>query len=364
MSRKDPLPKTYDPQSPAATLQLRNLVAEKLLRWSQPGALRWVIARERAEDLVLPPRVEVHWRKMKSRAISYRVPRQYRNATVIAKTWPDDHLSALRIAKVLCVTSGEAAIELGDYELNLPSGTFLFIPPGIPQPDGALGHLRDYHRERQCDVWWTSPFGEHIHFWQCHCNDHEHYTPAWSNIFFRDQRLRHYFDFIHQETMREEGLALPIISHLMILLFLEAQRAIESDDFLRLAHWGYSLPRSERMHDPIAMATQYLDMNLESAITIESLARQVGMSRSQLAARFRERTGQTVVGYLTQKRLEQAAKFLRETEWTMTYIAGFVGFHSVAHFHTLFKKHYQVSPAQYRQQNSQKRDDTEHLQTI
>lgn len=344
--------------------QLKHLVEEKLLRWVQPGALRWVVAREKPEQLQLPPRVEVHRREMKSPAISYRIPRQYRNATVIAKTWPDDHLSALRIGKMLCVTRGEATIELGEYELNLPTGTFLFIPPGIPQPDGTLGHLRDYHQERQCDVWWMSPFGEHLHFWQCHCSDHEHYTPAWSNIFFRDQRLRHYFNFIHHEAVREEGFSLPIISHLMTLLLLEVQRAIESDDFLRLAHWGYSLPRQDKMHDPIAMAIQYLDMNFESSVTIESLARQVGMSRSQLAARFRQHTGQTVVGYLTHKRLEQAAKFLQETEWTITYIAGFVGFRSPAHFHTLFKKHFGLSPAQYRLQNAQKRDDTERLQTI
>ncbi len=349
---------------PSTPHQLRHLVEEKLLRWAQPGVLRWVLARENADLLQLPPRVEVHPREMKSRAVSYRIPRQYRNATVIAKTWPDDHLSALRIGKILCVTRGEATIELGDYELNLPTGTFLFIPPGIPQPDGALGHLRDYHKERQAEVWWLSPFGEHLHFWQCYCNDHEHYSMAWSNIFFRDQRLRHYFDYLHHEAVREEGSSLPIISHLMTLLLLEMQRTIESDDYLRLAHWGYSIPRTEKMHDPIAMATQYLDMNLESSITIESLARQVGMSRSQLAARFHERTGETVVGYLTRKRLELACKLLAESEWTVTYIAGFVGFRSPAHFHTLFKKHFEVSPARYREHNAQKKDDKEHLQTI
>jgi len=338
-----------------SSLQLAQLFEEKLIPFSQPRALRWGVAEAAANKVIVPQGAEMKPRAMQNRAVSHPARRQYRNTSLIVKRWPGEHLSAHRVPKLLCVVSGSPTVELGKYELTLSAGTFLFIPAGIPSPDGSVSHVRDHH---SADICWISPRGGQLHLWVCRSVGREHFTLHWSNTFFRSSRLVQYFDLLGQEALEEKVSPL-IPSHLLSLLLLSMQREIANENFLRLSNRENPLPRPIVQQDPITTATQYLDDNFESNITIESLAQQVGMSRSQLARRFHEQTGNTIIEYLTQIRLAQACKLLQETEWTITYIAGFVGFRSPAYFHTLFCKHINSTPAAFRQKFSINRDNKE-----
>jgi len=338
-----------------SAIQLTQLFEEKLVPFAQPGMLRWGVALPNANKVIMPQGAEIKPRAMQNRAVSHPARRQYRNTSLIVKRWPEDHLTAHRVPKLLCVISGSPTIELGKYELLLPAGTFLFIPAGMPNPDGSLSHVRG---QQTADVCWISPRGGQLHLWVCRSMGREHFTLHWSNTFFRSDRLMQYFDLLGQEALAKKESPL-IASYLLSLLLLSMQQEIVDGNFLRLSNRENPLPRQTAQQNPIATATQYLEANFESGITIESLANQVGMSRSQLARRFREQTGNTVIEYLTKIRLAQACKFLRETEWTVTYIAGFVGFHSPAYFHTLFCKHIGSTPATYRQKYFLNKDSDE-----
>jgi len=342
----------------SSAIQLRQLLVEDLLPWARPDVLRWGVAHAHIDQVVLPAGAEKRPRVMRSRAVSYPARRQYRNTSLIARRWPHDHLSAHRVPKLLCVVSGSPTIELGKYELTLPVGSFLFIPAGTPNPDGSVSHLRPHQMTSSSDICWISPRGGQLHLWVCRSVGREHFTLHWSNAFFYSKRLMPYFDLLQQETQIKKGSPL-FISHLLSLLLLSMQREIEKEGFLRLSNQAITMPRSTVQQDPITLAAQYLEANFASAVTIESLARQVGMSRSQLARRFHERTGNTIVEYLTRIRLEHACRFLRETEWTITYIARFVGFRSPAYFHTLFSRQIGSTPGDFRDEFFENRDSKE-----
>jgi transcriptional regulator GlxA family with amidase domain len=82
--------------------------------------------------------------------------------------------------------------------------------------------------------------------------------------------------------------------------------------------------------------------------TIETLAREVGLSRSALNAKFAKFLGQAPMTYLTEWRLELGAEALRSTSRSVQQVAVEVGYDSEAAFNRAFKRKFALPPAKYR----------------
>lgn len=82
--------------------------------------------------------------------------------------------------------------------------------------------------------------------------------------------------------------------------------------------------------------------------TIESLAREVGLSRSALAERFTQYVGQPPMQYLMNWRMQLAANHLLSGMDSVAAIADRVGYESEAAFSRAFKKAVGVPPGQWR----------------
>jgi AraC-like DNA-binding protein len=92
--------------------------------------------------------------------------------------------------------------------------------------------------------------------------------------------------------------------------------------------------------------------------TIDSLAREVNVSRATLARRFGELVGQTPLGYLTRWRMDVAAQRLRDTDDTIAAIAAAVGYRSEYAFSRAFARHRGIAPGRYRRQARERREQT------
>ena len=86
----------------------------------------------------------------------------------------------------------------------------------------------------------------------------------------------------------------------------------------------------------------------EKPWSVETLARERGMSRSRFAARFQDVVGQAPLEYLTQWRMHQAAGRLGEGRITLAQVAASVGYRSDVSFSKAFKRWAGRSPAEYR----------------
>ncbi len=82
--------------------------------------------------------------------------------------------------------------------------------------------------------------------------------------------------------------------------------------------------------------------------TIEALAREVGMSRSRLAARFKALVGEPPLRYLARHRMSVAGSLLREGRLRVHEIASRLGYDSEAAFSRAFKRHNGKSPRAFR----------------
>jgi AraC-like DNA-binding protein len=82
--------------------------------------------------------------------------------------------------------------------------------------------------------------------------------------------------------------------------------------------------------------------------TLQSLAREVGMSRSLLASRFRAATGESPMQRLAKVRLGQAAGYLTTASLSIEAIARRTGYSSSASLSKAFKREFGLSPGRYR----------------
>jgi len=85
--------------------------------------------------------------------------------------------------------------------------------------------------------------------------------------------------------------------------------------------------------------------------TIAMLAREVGISRSVLAERFRHFLGEPPMAYLTRWRLQLGGRLLKSSNRSVAEIAEEVGYESEAAFNRAFKREFEVPPARFRTQS-------------
>lgn len=105
--------------------------------------------------------------------------------------------------------------------------------------------------------------------------------------------------------------------------------------------------------DPkIDEALRYINNNLSSDLSVDSLAAMCYLSRYYFMRRFKDSTGYTVHNYICQKRLSAAAEAL-EGGSSVTEAALSVGFSEYSSFLRAFKKMYGTTPGEYLRRRSE-----------
>ena len=148
-------------------------------------------------------------------------------------------------------------------------------------------------------------------------------------------------DRLGEEYLSPEPGAALAVERLTEVLVVELVRM----DFGRDGRGG--LVRA--LADPkVATALEALHASPERPWTLEALARRTGLSRAGFAARFAERVGQPMFGYLTDLRVRRARTLLAESTLSLAEIAERVGYGSDVAFAKTFKRCTGTTPAAWR----------------
>ncbi|KPJ95770.1 MAG: hypothetical protein AMJ53_02100 [Gammaproteobacteria bacterium SG8_11] len=103
----------------------------------------------------------------------------------------------------------------------------------------------------------------------------------------------------------------------------------------------------------IAKVLRLLHEDAQQAWSVESLAKQVGMSRSVFAQRFKIVVGEAPMEYLTRCRIHKATRLLRESNMSIGEIAHASGYESDVSFNKAFKRRLGISPGKFRSSESE-----------
>ena len=116
-------------------------------------------------------------------------------------------------------------------------------------------------------------------------------------------------------------------------------------EMLNQKHLAY---RAEDMDARIECAVKKLQQDYKQKITLQQLAQELHTNKTSLSAAFKQKTGQTVMQFLIERRLDAACTLLAESDRPIDDIAVCCGFSSASHFARLLKQYRGCTPGSCR----------------
>lgn len=103
---------------------------------------------------------------------------------------------------------------------------------------------------------------------------------------------------------------------------------------------------NEPDREKIMKARQILIDQIGEPITIKELSRKVAMNECYLKKGFKEMFGTTIFDFYQSQRMEHAKYLLYEKGLTVTEVSVMLGYSSISHFSTAFKRHTGLKPCE------------------
>jgi AraC-like DNA-binding protein len=162
-------------------------------------------------------------------------------------------------------------------------------------------------------------------------------------------RLQTLIDLTLGEAQRPRPGGHCVLVRLSELMFVEVVRRWLAEELATTGTSSAGCGLLSGLRDPlVARALAQLHRKPAAAWTLESLANEVGASRSRLAESFARSIGQPPMKYLTHWRLQLAARMLADGPVKVASVARDVGYGSEASFSRAFRRFAGASPAQWR----------------
>ena len=94
---------------------------------------------------------------------------------------------------------------------------------------------------------------------------------------------------------------------------------------------------------------KFIEENLsDQDLSVNTLGKNLGFSRTSFYRKIKQLTGQTPNDFLRIYRLNRSAELIREGQFPLNEIAEMTGFGTHSHFSTCFKKHFGISPRNFK----------------
>jgi AraC-like DNA-binding protein len=103
---------------------------------------------------------------------------------------------------------------------------------------------------------------------------------------------------------------------------------------------------NEADREKIVKAREVLLQQIGEPITIKALSRKVAMNECYLKKGFKEMFGTTIFDFYQSQRMEHAKYLLYEKGLNVTEVSVLLGYSSISHFSTAFKKHTGLKPCE------------------
>ncbi len=138
-------------------------------------------------------------------------------------------------------------------------------------------------------------------------------------------------------------------------LFQRKFHSIESFGEYFTYYWSHArnfVTDAENQKNSIQRIIEYIDHHYKEDLSRSTLADMVYLSADHLARIFKKETGETLVKYITDKRINASKELLSGTKTPIAQVASEVGYDNYSYFTKIFKEKIGVSPGDYRKQHT------------
>lgn len=156
--------------------------------------------------------------------------------------------------------------------------------------------------------------------------------------------VRSMYEYNIKVADETNGGELYIMEYAVRILRKSQSFLFQSANFINTPACSFLSEPNER--EKISRAVKYLDENIGTIISIKSLSRIAAINECYLKKGFKVMTGKTILEYQNEKRMERAREFLHSGQYSVSQVAAALGFSSISHFSTAFKKFSGLKPCE------------------
>lgn len=98
----------------------------------------------------------------------------------------------------------------------------------------------------------------------------------------------------------------------------------------------------------IQKAMDYVDEHITEPLSLSHIAAHLCLTREYTAALFKKELGSTVSAFVNKKKMLLASNLLQADEKNLPKLASYLGYENYGYFSRIFKKHFGISPLQYK----------------
>ncbi|MBR2824067.1 MAG: helix-turn-helix transcriptional regulator [Clostridia bacterium] len=238
--------------------------------------------------------------------------------------------------EILLTLEGHVDYQIGEQSYRVEAGEILIIPPevlhGLSMGENSSRLLFLFEMEPLLEMRDIKKLGEHFNkVFHLHDGSETHEEIR--------KLLNHVWAVYQQRELLWNSMC---FSDLVRMYSLLGQKYLSGI----YQHNEKESPAVDRQ--VISSAMSYIDQHYRENVTLEDLADFTGFSRFYFSRSFKQQTGHSFRGYLSQRRIQVAMELLIRTDKSMAQVAEESGFGSVASFNRAFREYKSCTPSQYR----------------
>lgn len=171
---------------------------------------------------------------------------------------------------------------------------------------------------------------------------HFNHTTSFSKIVPMCGKTRVVLDQIMNHTYSEsmENIFINAQTQMLLLHSMECIAGEGQEEF------SCKFLENEADREKIALAREILLQHIGEPLTIRELSRKAAINECYLKKGFKEMYGTTIFDFFQSQRMEHAKYLLYEKGLTVTDVSALLGYSSISHFSTAFKKHTGLKPCE------------------
>lgn len=332
---------------------LEQILRDKLIPWSDHAGDHIIVAKTKMHASQLPDGVQLKKKPLTGKRVIVKKSRLYHNTRAVSALWQDCGLNEVNLFKIAIVLSGHVDFQLGNQSVLCGPGQFIFIPPNLPHPDGTR-NISDTSKSTFCEILYFRLYPNALQCWISRYEPNLPIPRQLGNYLLTDEHVLKLFQVLMEKTTStspaQQKLSEKLLQSFFLLLQSEAI-AGRYQEVPRGAEHKLHLPDFEQAGEFSEYLHQYIQSHLYDRPTVEKIAQDIYLSRAQFTRRVKAETGKTFVEILNQHRIETAKELLRDSDWTVSSIATFVGYRTPHHFQNLFREKVGMTPNTYRKQS-------------
>lgn len=239
------------------------------------------------------------------------------------------------------LVKGERYYFIDDITYHVAPGTLILVPAGEVHRTACISS--DSSHERILLIFsedYVRPFLQGVGlpplsaFFSNHAIQ---LTPAMQN-----QLLSIFNDIYTELSARQPNYEIAIKLKFVEILLLISRCSSTS------ANISTALIAQSTKHKKVHEATLYIKEHYNEPLSLQSIADNIYVSRGYLSRIFNEVVGMKLTDYINIQRVNRAKWLLRNSDQSITDIAGSCGFESITYFEKIFNQTVDISPTKYR----------------